>query len=104
MQELFDAPSIDGFCARQGISRGSYYNLRKAGKGPQEFRVGTRVVITREAERQWREARQAAAEAERLAAAEKRAARRAEEAAARQAAPESPDVPRAPRRRQRVSS
>jgi hypothetical protein len=59
MRDIHSEPSIAGFCARQGISRRSYYNLRKAGKGPRKFLVGTRVIISRNAEAEWEAERQA---------------------------------------------
>ncbi len=47
-------PSIDGFCARHGISRTSYYRLRAAGNGPRETAAsGNRISITEEDERAW---------------------------------------------------
>jgi hypothetical protein len=46
-------PSIHGFCQRHGISRGTYLNLRKAGKGPRETAAGVRRLISEEAERDW---------------------------------------------------
>jgi hypothetical protein len=54
-----DADNISGFCARNGISKAHYYNLRKAGRGPREMRLGSRVLITRDAGRDWRREREA---------------------------------------------
>jgi predicted DNA-binding transcriptional regulator AlpA len=54
-----DALSIDEFCARHGISRGSFYNLRKAGLGPREMKLGARVLISVEAAADWRRQREA---------------------------------------------
>jgi hypothetical protein len=57
-----DAPrdtSVAGFCRRQGISRGTYQNLRKIGKGPVEARTANRIIITEQAEADWVAARQA---------------------------------------------
>jgi hypothetical protein len=50
-----DDPSVAGFCSRKGISRATYYNLRKRGCGPREVQPvpGGRIVITPEAERDW---------------------------------------------------
>jgi predicted DNA-binding transcriptional regulator AlpA len=45
--------SIDGFCARWGICRASFYNLRKQNKAPAILRVGSRSIITPEAEAEW---------------------------------------------------
>jgi hypothetical protein len=61
-------PSINGFCARKGISRSMYNKLRKLGKGPREIAAGQRRTITPEAESDWdreREAEAAAKHAER---------------------------------------
>jgi len=49
-----DCLSIDQFCERHGISRPHYYRLREHGLTPVEFRLGTRVLITREAAQAWR--------------------------------------------------
>jgi hypothetical protein len=50
-----DAYSIPEFCRRHGICRGTFYNLRAAGAGPREKRVMSRVLISTEAAREWRE-------------------------------------------------
>jgi hypothetical protein len=56
------AYSIDQFCIAHGnICRASYYNMKKAGKGPREMRVGSRVLISQEAAAEWRRAREAEA-------------------------------------------
>jgi hypothetical protein len=49
-----DAYSIGEFCRRHSISQGTYYNLRNAGKGPQEGKVLGRVLITKESAQDWR--------------------------------------------------
>ena len=46
--------SISDFCRAHGISRSHYFNLKKDGRGPREMRVGTRVLISREAAADWR--------------------------------------------------
>jgi hypothetical protein len=51
-----DAYSIPEFCARHNISTGTYYNLKKNGAAPREGRVGKRVIITKEAAAEWRQA------------------------------------------------
>jgi hypothetical protein len=53
-----DAYSVEEFCQRHNISRGTYYNLRTARKGPVEARVLNRVLITRESAEAWRRARE----------------------------------------------
>jgi hypothetical protein len=51
--------TINEFCARQHISRGKYFRMRKAGLGPIEMRIGAGTVrITREAELDWQHARE----------------------------------------------
>jgi hypothetical protein len=51
------------FCAAHNIGRTMYYELRKAGKGPNEIRLGSKgkVLITRESAAAWRAARDAEA-------------------------------------------
>jgi hypothetical protein len=59
-------PSINGFCARQGISRKTYERLRAAGAGPRETAAGrNRITIADEDERAWVKARQDAIHSER---------------------------------------
>jgi hypothetical protein len=53
--------SIAGFCRRHGFSRGKYLLLRAEGKGPREMAVGSRRIITEEAERDWLREREAEA-------------------------------------------
>jgi hypothetical protein len=54
------AHSIPEFCLRHDISRGTYYNLKKAGKGPRTMHVNGRELISIEAEADWRKACEAA--------------------------------------------
>jgi hypothetical protein len=55
--------SIPQFCARNGdLSEGFYRKMRKLGLGPRETRILDRVIITIEAETEWRHAREAASE------------------------------------------
>jgi hypothetical protein len=51
-------PSIRGFCKRHNLSRGTYANLRKAGKGPREVAAGVRRIISEQAETDWIKARE----------------------------------------------
>jgi hypothetical protein len=53
-----DAYSVDEFCARHRISPQLFYKLRPLGLMPVTFRVGTRVLISREAAEAWRRARE----------------------------------------------
>ena len=55
------AYTIPEFCEAHRISRGSYYNLKAAGKGPAEISVGSRKIITQEAAAEWRRKMQAEA-------------------------------------------
>jgi hypothetical protein len=54
-----DSPhTILEFCRRNRLSLTSYYELRSRGQGPREMRVLSKVLITPEAERDWRLARE----------------------------------------------
>jgi predicted DNA-binding transcriptional regulator AlpA len=53
--------TIDEFCESHGLGRSNYYELRKKGLAPQEFRIGTRWLITKESAQRWRAARDAEA-------------------------------------------
>jgi hypothetical protein len=55
-----DAYSIHEFCERHRISLQLYYKLRQKRLTPVEFRVGTRVLISKEAAAEWRREREAA--------------------------------------------
>ena len=48
------ALSIGEFCAKHGISRATFYILRKEGRGPLEMKVGARRLISIEAAAAWR--------------------------------------------------
>jgi hypothetical protein len=50
----YDAQSVDQFCSANNISRASFYNLLKRGKGPRLMKVGGRTLISREASLDWR--------------------------------------------------
>lgn len=62
-------PSVPGFCARQRISRSTYYNLKAEGKQPREYVVGKLIRISPEAEAQWVRDREAESDARRANAA-----------------------------------
>jgi predicted DNA-binding transcriptional regulator AlpA len=49
------AYDIRGFCEAHSISRATFYNLVKGGAAPRTFRVGRRVLISREAAAEWRQ-------------------------------------------------
>lgn len=57
-----EAFSIDEFCLRHCISRAFYYKLREDNRGPREIKIGTRVLISKEAAAAWRREREAATE------------------------------------------
>ncbi len=54
------AYTIPEFCAAHRFSRSHYYNLKGRGLGPDEIRLGDRVLITVEAAIRWRKAREKA--------------------------------------------
>jgi hypothetical protein len=56
-----DAFSIAEFCRRHGISTQLYYKLQPQGLMPPTFRLGSRVLISREAAVAWRQERERAA-------------------------------------------
>jgi hypothetical protein len=51
--------TIKSFCVAHGISEGFYFKLREQGLGPDEMRLGARVLITHESAARWRIAREA---------------------------------------------
>jgi hypothetical protein len=53
--------SIDEWCAGYDICRASYYNRRKDGSAPRTIKIGGRVIITVEADEEWRREREMAA-------------------------------------------
>jgi hypothetical protein len=60
VREPNDMHTIESFCEANRISIGTYYALKKAGKGPRETRVSKRrVLISPEAEADWRREREA---------------------------------------------
>lgn len=54
------AYTIEEFCRSHGFSRAHYFNLQKDGLGPRVMRLGSRVVISKEAAADWRQARESA--------------------------------------------
>ena len=55
-----DAYSLSEFCQRHRISLQLFYKLVTQGQAPATFRVGTRVLVSREAAARWRAEREAA--------------------------------------------
>ena len=58
------------FCENNAISESKYFSLKRQGKGPREIELDGRVIITEEAERDWRVAMEAETQAKRQKAAE----------------------------------
>jgi len=57
-REPNDALTVTEFCDSNGISVSTYYALKRDGKGPREMKLGKRIMITPEAERDWRRERE----------------------------------------------
>jgi predicted DNA-binding transcriptional regulator AlpA len=57
------AISVEQFCKKYGISDGTFYNLRKKGKGPKTIKIGARRVITNSAALEWEQQMMAETEA-----------------------------------------
>jgi hypothetical protein len=53
--------SVNEFCARNGICRVSLYNYWRRGVGPRFMKVGSRRLISAEAESDWHREREEAA-------------------------------------------
>jgi hypothetical protein len=54
-----DAHTIPSFCESNAISESLYFELKRKGKGPREIELENRIIITEDAERDWRRAREA---------------------------------------------
>jgi hypothetical protein len=52
------AYSIFGFCLAHGLSRRKLYYMLEAGEGPRLMKCGRRTLISTEAARRWRRARE----------------------------------------------
>lgn len=74
--------TIREFCARNGISTPTYFDLRAKDRGPKEMRLGTAVRISARAELEWQAARESpiGAEADDVARAAAMTKRRAAKA------------------------
>jgi hypothetical protein len=48
------ACSVLAFCASHGITKPTYYKLKREGLGPQEMRIARRVLISHESAVAWR--------------------------------------------------
>jgi hypothetical protein len=51
--------TIDEWCAKHGVSRGTWYNLQEEGKGPRFYYARSQVRITPEADAEWQAEREA---------------------------------------------
>ncbi len=47
------AYTINSFCAAYSISRSLFYKLQEQGKAPKTFKLGKRVLISRDAAEAW---------------------------------------------------
>ena len=54
-----DAHTRLSFCDSNAISESLYFKLKRQGKGPREIELDGRIIITPEAERDWRIEREA---------------------------------------------
>ena len=70
-----DAHTIPSFCVSNRISPSLYYKLKRQGKVAREIEVGDRILITEEAEADWRREREAETTAKRKAKAKAAASR-----------------------------
>jgi hypothetical protein len=62
--------NIPSFCLNNDICESTYFSLKRQGRGPREIKINGRILITEQAEADWR----AAMEAETMAAASRKAA------------------------------
>jgi len=67
-----DAHNIPSFCLSNNISPSKYRALKRAGKGPREIELNKRIIITPEAEADWRREREAETAAKREAVSAKK--------------------------------
>ena len=61
------AHTIPSFCENNAISESLYFSLKRQGKQPREIEVNKRILITPEAEADWRREREAETMARRQA-------------------------------------
>src|SRR5262249_43730835 len=59
------------FCENNAISESLYFELKRKGKGPREIELDGRIIITPEAEQDWRREREAETAARRARQAER---------------------------------
>jgi hypothetical protein len=58
------AKTVPQFCEDWLISLSFYFKLKRHGQAPRELRIGTRTLITAEAEAEWLRQREAASKAD----------------------------------------
>jgi len=61
--------SVDEFCDSHDLSRTTYFQLEKEGRGPRSMKIGRRRLITLEAAAEWRASMEAETETNRTGAA-----------------------------------
>jgi hypothetical protein len=54
-----DAHTRPSFCASNAISESLYFKLKRQGRGPREIELDGRIIITPQAEADWRREREA---------------------------------------------
>jgi len=54
-----DAHTIPSFCESNAISISTYYGLKRQNRGPREIEIGGRIIISPEAEADWRREQEA---------------------------------------------
>ena len=54
-----DLYTIEIFCERNRMSEAMYFKLKRQGKAPREMKIGKKILITPEAEADWRREREA---------------------------------------------
>jgi hypothetical protein len=64
MDACDDSLTISEFCRAEKVCRATFYNLKKAGKGPRLMKVGSHYRISPQARADWRLAREAETAAE----------------------------------------
>ena len=53
MSQEIEAYTVETFCLVHSLSRGAFYKLKKSGKAPKLYYVGTKPYISREAAKEW---------------------------------------------------
>jgi hypothetical protein len=63
MEITLECFTIEEFCRAHRVGRSTYYRLREGKRGPDECRLGGKVLITKEAAARWRAKRDTEAKA-----------------------------------------